>query len=145
MTDVLRLSKGMTYKNAIAGLPLGGGICVIVADPLRADKPDLLRAFSRHAQALGGRYWTAIDVGVGPADADILAENCDFIFARPSQYPDGSSPSLFTALGGFVGVQAVAAHIWNRADLKGLRVAIQGLGATGRDLARRAPNSLSRT
>jgi leucine dehydrogenase len=136
LTDVLRLSKGMTYKNAIAGLPLGGGKCVIVADPSGADKPDLLRAFSRHVQALGGRYWTAIDVGVGPADADILAENCDFVFARASQYPDGFNPSLFTALGGFVGVQAVAAHIWNRADLKGLRVAIQGLGATGRDLAR---------
>jgi len=99
LTDVLRLSKGMTYKNAIAGLPLGGGKCVIVADPSRADKPDLLRAFSRHVQALGGRYWTAIDVGVGPADADILAENCDFVFARASQYPDGFNPSLFTALG----------------------------------------------
>ncbi len=105
LTDVLRLSKGMTYKNAIAGLPLGGGKCVIVADPSRADKPDLLRAISRHVQALGGRYWTAIDVGVGPADADILAENCDFVFARASQYPDGFDPSLFTALGGFVGVQ----------------------------------------
>lgn len=82
LTDVLRLSKGMTYKNATAGLPLGGGKCVIIADPSRTDKPDLLRAFSRHVQALGGRYWTTIDVGVGPADADILAENCDFIFAR---------------------------------------------------------------
>src|SRR6202140_1106949 len=136
LTDVLRLSKGMAYKNAIAGLPLGGGKCVIVADPSRADKPDLLRAFSRHVQALGGRYWTATDAGVGPADADILAENCDFIFARASQYPDGFNPSLFTALGGFVGVQAVAAHVWTRTDLKGLRVAIQGLGATGRDLSR---------
>jgi leucine dehydrogenase len=136
LTDVLRLSKGMTYKNAIAGLPLGGGKGVIIADSSGADKPNLLRAFSRHVQSLGGCYWTAIDVGVGPADADIMAENCDFVFARASQYPDGFDPSLFTALGGFVGVQAVAAHIWNRADLIGLRVAIQGLGATGRDLAR---------
>jgi leucine dehydrogenase len=96
----------------------------------------LLRAFSRHVQALGGRYWTAIDVGVGPEDADILAENCDYIFARASQYPDGFNPSLFTAFGGFVGIQAVAEHVWNKTDLTGLRVAIQGLGATGRDLAR---------
>lgn len=136
LTDVLRLSRGMSYKNAMANLPLGGGKCVIIADPARPDKADLLRAFSRHVQALGGRYWTAIDVGVGPEDADILAENCDYIFARASQYPDGFNPSLFTAFGGLVGIKAVAEHVWKRTDLTGLRVAIQGLGATGRDLAR---------
>ena len=129
LTDVLRLSRGMSYKNALAGLPLGGGKCVIIADPARPDKAAMLRAFSRHVQALGGRYWTAIDIGVGPKDADILAESCDYIFARASQYPDGFDPSLFTALGGFVGIRAVAAHVWNRTDLRGLRVAIQGLGA----------------
>jgi leucine dehydrogenase len=136
LTDVLRLSQGMSYKNAMAGLPLGGGKCVIIADPTRPDKADLLRAFSEHVQALGGRYWTAIDVGVSPKDADILAENCDYVFARASQYPDGFDPSLFTALGGFAGIRAVAAHVWKRTDLHGLRVAIQGLGATGHDLAR---------
>ena len=136
LTDVLRLSKGMSYKNAMADLPLGGGKCVIIADPARSDKPELLRAFSRHVQALGGRYWTAIDVGVGPADADILAENCDYVFARASQYPEGFDPSLFTALGGFTGIRAVAAHVWKRSDVKGFKVAIQGLGATGKDLAR---------
>jgi leucine dehydrogenase len=136
LTDVLRLSRGMSYKNALADLPLGGGKCVIIADPARPDKAAVLRAFSRHVQALGGRYWTAIDIGVGPRDADILAESCDYIFARASQYPDGFDPSLFTALGGFVGIRAVAAHVWNRTDLRGLRVAIQGLGATGSDLAR---------
>ena len=136
LTDVLRLSRGMSYKNALADLPLGGGKCVIIADPSRPDKADLLRALSKHVQALGGRYWTAIDVGVSPKDADILAENCDYVFARASQYPDGFDPSLFTALGGFVGIRAVAAHVWKRTDLNGLRVAIQGLGATGHDLAR---------
>jgi leucine dehydrogenase len=136
LTDVLRLSQGMSYKNALAGLPLGGGKCVIIADPARPDKAAVLRAFSRHVQALGGRYWTAIDIGVGPKDADVLAESCDYIFARASQFPDGFDPSLFTALGGFVGIRAVAAHVWNRSDLRGLRVAIQGLGATGRELAR---------
>jgi leucine dehydrogenase len=136
LTDVLRLSRGMSYKNAMANLPLGGGKCVIIADPSRPDKANLLRAFSHHVQALGGRYWTAIDVGVGPEDADVLAENCDYIFARASQYPDGFDPSLFTAFGGFIGIKAVAEHGWNRTDLTGFRVAIQGLGATGRDLAR---------
>jgi len=77
LTDVLRLSKGMSYKNSVAGLPLGGGKCVIIADPGGSHKLELLRAFSKHVQRLGGRYWTAIDIGVGPADADIMAENCD--------------------------------------------------------------------
>jgi len=135
LTDVLRLSKGMSYKSSVAGLPLGGGKCVIIADPSRADKPQLLRAFSKHVQSLNGRYWTAIDVGVGPKDADVLAENCDYIFARASQYEPGFNPSSFTALGGFTGIKAAAAHVWGREDLTGLKVAIQGLGATGADLA----------
>ncbi len=126
LTDVLRLSRGMTYKSAITGLPLGGGKCVIIADPSRPDKAELLRALSRHVQALHGRYWTAIDVGVGPADADI----------RASQYPKGFDPSLYTALGGLVGIQAVAERVWHRQNLRGLRVAIQGLGAAGYNLAR---------
>ncbi|AML52274.1 Leu/Phe/Val dehydrogenase [Falsihalocynthiibacter arcticus] len=136
LTDVLRLSKGMSYKNAVADLPLGGGKCVIIADPARADKADLLRAFSRHVQDLGGLYWTAIDVGVGPKDADILAENCDYIFCRAEQYEEGFNPSSFTALGGFTGIRAAAKHVWDRNELTGLRVAIQGLGGTGADLAR---------
>ncbi|MCI4670514.1 MAG: amino acid dehydrogenase [Bacteroidia bacterium] len=135
LKDVLRLSKGMSYKNAIAGLPLGGGKCVIIADPSRPDKADLLRAFSKHVQSLKGRYWTAIDVGVSPKDADILAENCDYIFARASQYPEGFNPSKFTALGGFTGIRAVVKHLWKTEDLSGLKVAIQGLGATGKNLS----------
>lgn len=141
LKDVLRLSKGMSYKNALAGLPLGGGKCVIIADPSRPDKATLLRAFSKHVQSLGGRYWTAIDVGVSPNDADILAENCDYIFARASQYPEGFNPSKFTALGGFMGIKAVAKHLWDRDNLKGLKVAIQGLGATGRNLSQHLYNA----
>ncbi len=136
LTDALRLSKGMSYKNAVAGLPLGGGKSVIIADPKSADKADLLRAFSHHVQALNGRYWTAIDVGVGPEDADVLAENSDFVFARASQYEEGFNPSLFTSLGGFTGVRAVAKHVLGLDDLSGVRVAIQGVGQTGADLCR---------
>lgn len=141
LTDVLRLSRGMTYKNAVAGLPLGGGKCVIVADPANPQKADLLRAFSHHVQALGGRYWTAIDVGVGPRDADILAENCDYVFCRASTYeasPEcapGFTPSEFTALGGFVGIRAAVRQSSGR-DLGGIRVAVQGLGGTGYHLCR---------
>lgn len=134
LTDVLRLSKGMSFKNALAGLPLGGGKAVIIGDPTRPDKPELLRAFSQHVQALAGRYWTAIDVGVGPTDADVLAERCDYIFARASQYEPGFNPSAFTALGGFVGIRAAVAHA-RGTDLTGVRIAVQGLGATGSRLA----------
>lgn len=130
LTDVLRLSRGMTYKNSLAGLPLGGGKCVIIADPNDPRKPELLRTFATHVQLLAGRYWTAIDIGVGPEDADILAERCDYIFARASQYEPGFNPSAFTALGGFMGIKAVAEASLGRADLKGLRVGVQGLGAT---------------
>lgn len=137
LTDVLRLSNGMSYKNALADLPLGGGKCVIIANPDSPNKADLLRAFARHVQSLNGRYWTAIDIGVGPNDADIMAERCDFIFARASQYEPGFNPSSFTALGGFVGIEAVAEHTLGRHDLRGLRVAVQGLGATGFDLCQR--------
>ena len=131
LTDVLRLSKGMTYKNSVAGLPLGGGKCVIIGDPNDTNKPELLRSFAKHVQSLHGRYWTAIDVGVGPADADIMAETCDYVFARASQYEEGFNPSAFTAYGGFIGIQAVAKEVLDRGDLTGVRVAVQGLGATG--------------
>lgn len=131
LTDVLRLSKGMTYNSSVAGLPLGGGKCVIIADPSDPKKPELLRAFSAYVQALAGRYWTAIDIGVGPEDADVLAERCDYIFARASQYEPGFNPSEFTALGGFMGINAAAEASLGRKDLNGLRVAVQGLGATG--------------
>jgi len=134
--DVLRLSKGMSYKSAVAGLPLGGGKSVIIADPDCSDKTELLRAFSRHVQALNGRYWTAIDVGVGPEDADVLAEHCDFIFARASQYEAGFNPSLFTSLGGFIGMRAAAKHALGSDDLSGMSVAIQGVGQTGADLCK---------
>ena len=131
LTDVLRLSRGMTYKNSVANLPLGGGKCVIIADPSDSRKPQLLRAMAAHVQSLAGRYWTAIDIGVGPEDADILAERCDYIFARASQYEPGFNPSAFTALGGFVGIKAVAEASLGRDDLESLRVGVQGLGATG--------------
>lgn len=131
LTDVLRLSRGMTYKNSVARLPLGGGKCVIIADPSDPRKPQLLRAMASHVQSLAGRYWTAIDIGVGPEDADILAERCDYIFARASQYEPGFNPSAFTALGGFMGIKAVAEASLGRDDLEGLRVGVQGLGATG--------------
>ena len=134
--DVLRLSRGMTLKSAVAGLPLGGGKCVIIADPNSSRKKARLQAMARHVQRLGGNFWTAIDVGVSSEDADMMAEECDYIFARASEYPDGFNPSHFTALGGFHGIRAVAHHLNGTDDLRGLRIAIQGVGATGAELTR---------
>jgi leucine dehydrogenase len=137
LNDVLRLSRGMTLKNAVAGLPLGGGKCVVIANPDSSNKKARLQAMARHVQRLGGRFWTAIDVGVSSEDADEMAQECDYIFARASEYPDGFNPSHFTALGGFNGIRAVAHHLRGTDDLGGLRVAVQGVGATGADLTRR--------
>lgn len=134
LKDVLRLSRGMTMKNALAGLPLGGGKCVIIADPAAANKHDLLRALARHVQRLGGRYWTAIDVGVGPADVDVMAEECEFVFTRASEFADDDPPAHYTALGGFHGIRALAAYLRGSDDLAGLKVAVQGVGQTGADL-----------
>ncbi|MGI9316530.1 MAG: Leu/Phe/Val dehydrogenase [bacterium] len=131
VTDVLRLSRGMTMKNSVAGLPLGGGKCVIIADPTDSNKEALLRSMARHVQRLAGKYWTAIDVGVSSEDADIMAEECDFIFARSSEFSEDFQPSEFTSLGGFHSVRAIAKYLRGTDDLKGLRVAIQGVGQTG--------------
>lgn len=134
LNDVLRLSRGMTMKNSAAGLPLGGGKCVVIADPSSSNKEQLLRAMARHVQRLAGRYWTAIDIGVSAEDADIMAEECDYIFARASEYVGDDQAAHYTALGGFQGVRAVARYIRGTDDLQGLRVAVQGVGKTGADL-----------
>ena len=134
LDDVLRLSRGMTLKNAAAGLPLGGGKCVIVGDPSSSAKEARLRAMARHVGRLGGQYWTAIDVGVSSGDADIMAEECDYIFTRASQFEDDFPPAHFTALGGFQGVRAAATFLRGSDELKGLRVAVQGVGQTGADV-----------
>lgn len=134
LRDVLRLSRGMTMKNAAAGLPLGGGKCVIIADPVSDNKPALLRAMARHVQSLGGRYWTAIDVGVSSEDVDVMAEATDYVFARASEFAGDESASHYTALGGFQGIRAIATHLFGTDDLQGLRIAVQGVGQTGADL-----------
>ena len=132
--DVLRLSRGMTMKNAAAGLPLGGGKCVVIADPGDENKEALLRTMAKHVQDLGGHFWTAIDVGVSSRDVDIMAEECDYMFARASDFEEDFQASEFTSLGGFHAVRAVAKYLRETDELEGLRVAIQGVGQTGYSL-----------
>ncbi len=128
ITDVLRLSRGMTYKNAAMGLDLGGGKSVIWADS-RTDKSEaLLRAFGRLIQSLGGRYITAEDVGITAEDMAMVAREAQFVGGLKETSGD---PSPATALGVMEGMKAAATMVFGSPDLSGKHVAIQGMGHVG--------------
>lgn len=136
LTDVLRLSRGMTYKSAMARLPLGGGKSVIIGDPRRQKTPDLLRAFGRYLERLGGNYIAAEDSGTSVPDMKIIAEETRFVTGlHDKQTTDGQTrsgdPSPATALGCFLGIKAAVKHRLKRDQLDGLTVGIQGLGSVG--------------
>lgn len=132
LTDVLRLSRGMTYKNAVAGLPFGGGKAVILASDATPKSPELFRAFGRAIESLGGRYITAEDVGIGMDDMRIVREQTAFVSGLPqSGESAGGDPSPWTALGVFLGLEAAAKAQLNVASVTGLRVAVQGVGHVG--------------
>ncbi len=133
--DVLRLAEGMTYKNAMADLGLGGGKSVIWGDARTDKSPEMFRAFGRAMNALKGRYFTAEDVGVSPADmAEIAAETAYVAGLEGGQYGSGD-PSPFTAEGVFQCLRVGVAHVFGSDDLSGKRVLVQGLGHVGMSLA----------
>jgi leucine dehydrogenase len=140
LTDVLRLSRGMTYKAALAGLPQGGGKSVILGDPRRDKTPEMMRAMGRFVDTLGGRYVVAEDSGTGVADIQLMAEHTRYVGGLADEHAAAAGrtgdPSPATAYGVFVGIQAAVRWKLHRADLKGLRVAIQGVGNVGYRLAR---------
>lgn len=133
ITDALRLSRGMSYKNAMAGLPAGGGKAVILANPARAKPQDLLDAFARAVDSLGGKYITAQDVGMSEADMVSLSRITPHVAGLPDQ---GGDPGPYTARGVYLGVRAAAKHALGTDDLTGVHVAIQGVGSVGGGLAR---------
>ncbi|HEY3682859.1 MAG TPA: Glu/Leu/Phe/Val dehydrogenase dimerization domain-containing protein [Streptosporangiaceae bacterium] len=134
LTDALRLSRGMTYKNALAGLDHGGGKAVIIGDP-RTDKSEaLLRAYGRFVQSLGGRYVTACDVGTYSADMDVIARECGHVTGRTEAYGGAGDSSVLTALGVFQGMRAAAEHAWGAPTLNGRTVGIEGVGKVGHRL-----------
>ncbi|MGL5850868.1 MAG: Glu/Leu/Phe/Val dehydrogenase dimerization domain-containing protein [Phycicoccus sp.] len=135
LADVLRLSRAMTSKNAVAGLDHGGGKAVIVGDPERDKTPGLLRAYGRFVESLGGRYVTACDVGTYVADMDVVGEETRWATGRSTERGGAGDSSLLTALGVFEGMRAAARHRWGRPTLAGRRVAIAGVGKVGRRLA----------
>jgi len=134
LNDVLRLSRAMTYKNAAMGLALGGGKSVIIADSSVDKTPALFEAFGRAVERLGGRYITAQDVGTAPADMVAIRSQTQWVAGLPDTSGD---PSPATAFGVYSGLKAALKHAFGSDDLKGRKVAVQGLGAVGMSLAER--------
>jgi valine dehydrogenase (NAD+) len=133
--DVLELSRAMAYKNALAGLDLGGGKAVIWGDPDRDKSEPVLRAYGRFVASLGGRYYTACDVGTYVEDMDMIARETRFVTGRSVEHGGAGDSSILTALGVFQGMRAAAAHRWGSPSLAGRTVGIAGLGKVGRHLA----------
>lgn len=126
--DALRLARGMTYKNAAAGLNLGGGKTVIIGDPFNDKNEEMFRALGRFIQGLNGRYITAEDVGTTVADMDLIHEETDYVTGISPAFGSSGNPSPVTAYGVFLGIKASVEEKLGRTDLKGIKVAVQGLG-----------------
>ena len=137
LVDALRLSRGMSYKNAMAGLPLGGGKAVILADKDKTKTPAMLAAFGRAVNGLGGRYVTAEDVGINVTDMIEVSRQTNFVAGLPvEQGAVGGDPGPHTALGVFLGIKAAVKRALGRDSLQGLHIALQGAGSVASGVAR---------
>ena len=134
LEDVLNLAKAMAYKAACAGLDLGGGKAVIIGNPATDKSEALLRAYGRFVQAVGGRYFTACDVGTYVEDMDVIARECSYVTGRSPAYGGAGDSSILTAFGVFQGMRAAAEVAWGSPTLRGRRVAIAGVGKVGHHL-----------
>lgn len=134
--DALRLSRGMSYKNALAGLAYGGGKAVIIADSRTAKSQALFEAFGDVVASLNGRYVTAEDVGITVDDMRIVGRRTGYVSGIGTGGAGGGDPSPMTALGVFEGLRAAVAFALQRDSLEGLRVAVQGVGNVGYNLCR---------
>lgn len=134
--DALRLAKGMTYKNAAAGLNLGGGKTVIIGDPRKDKNEEMFRAFGRYIQGLNGRYITAEDVGTTVADMDLIHEETDFVTGISPAFGSSGNPSPVTAYGVYRGMKAAAKEAFGTDSLEGKVIAIQGVGNVAYNLCK---------
>lgn len=134
LIDVLRLARGMTYKAAAAGLDLGGGKAVIIGDPKRDKREELLRSYGRYIETLGGRYITAEDIGTGLEDMDIVRRESRWVTGCSHTYGGSGDPSPVTAYGVFQGMKACALEQFGTPELEGRTVAVQGVGKVGHAL-----------
>ncbi|MEA3043854.1 MAG: leucine dehydrogenase [Sphingomonadales bacterium] len=139
IADALRLSRGMSYKNAMAGLPLGGGKAVILADAARTKTPEMLAAFGRAVDGLCGRYVTAEDVGMNVADMVAISNETSYVAGLPvAEGAVGGDPGPHTSYGVFLGVKAAVRRKLGKDNLAGLHIALQGAGSVASGFARRA-------
>ena len=137
VTDALRLSRGMTYKNAVARLKFGGGKSVILANDAAPKTPELLHAFGRAVEALGGKYITAEDVGCSVEDMRHVNKETNYVSGLPrSGDAAGGDPSPLTAFGVFLGIEAAVKFRLGADSLQGIRIAVQGVGHVGLNLCR---------
>ena len=134
LADVLNLARAMAYKNALAGLDLGGGKAVIIGDPDKIKTEALLRAYGRFVESLNGRYITACDIGTYSEDMDVIARECRFVTGRTVPNGGAGDSSVLTAFGVFQGMRACAEHVWGAASLDGKTVGIEGVGKVGHRL-----------
>ena len=136
LTDALRLSRGMSYKNAMAGLPLGGGKSVILADAERTKTPEMLHAFGKAVDGICGRYVTAEDVGINVADMIEISRSTNFVAGLPNSAGDvGGDPGPHTSLGVFLGIKAAVKWALGKDSLHGLHIAMQGAGSVATGVA----------
>jgi leucine dehydrogenase len=141
LTDALRLSRGMSYKNAMAGLPLGGGKSVILASPERHKSPELLAAFGKAVDQLCGRYITAEDVGMSMTDMVEISRQTKYVAGLPSEGKDvGGDPGPHTSLGVFLGIKAAVRRALGKDSVSGLHIALQGAGSVATGVAMHAAN-----
>ena len=139
LTDALRLSRGMSYKNAMAGLPLGGGKAVVLADKDRTKTPEMLAAFGRAVNQLGGKYVTAEDVGMSVQDMIEISRQTKFVAGLPvAGGAVGGDPGPHTSLGVFLGVKAAVKRALGKDSLAGLHIAMQGAGSVAGGVCRHA-------
>ncbi|MGZ4030656.1 MAG: Leu/Phe/Val dehydrogenase [Tumebacillaceae bacterium] len=129
--DALRLARGMTYKNAAAGLNLGGGKTVVIGNPKTDKSEALFRALGRYVESLNGRYITAEDVGTSVNDMDFIHQETDYVTGVSETYGSSGNPSPMTALGCYVGLLAAAKAAFGSDDITGKTVAVQGVGNVG--------------
>jgi leucine dehydrogenase len=146
ITDALRLSRGMSYKNAMAGLPMGGGKGVVLAsEPGATISTEQLKAFGRAVESLAGRYVTAEDVGMSEERMKVIAGETRHVSGLPvGEGSAGGDPGPFTAMGIYLGVKAAARRVLGTDRMKGVHVAIQGVGSVGGGLARLLANDGAR-
>ncbi|GGK86798.1 valine dehydrogenase [Planomonospora parontospora subsp. parontospora] len=134
LADVLNLSRAMAYKNALAGLDLGGGKAVIIGDPETDKNEAMLRAYGRFVQSLGGRYLTACDVGTYSEDMDLIARETSYVTGRTLAQGGAGDSSILTAFGVFQGMRAASEHVFGTSSLRGRRVGVEGVGKVGHRL-----------